>query len=168
MGSVIFFLASFRDFISRSLEYWDHQVREIKSRIRSRSKITNRCFCSTTFARYKITGKLRDLISQDFSPCSKIKLATNWRSDTACKKNLYSITKCFNKEAYKSIFHCWNEHGSHENSFHISINHLWISYMVTNWCVYLKLVNFQTASREIWLEWVIRRLYPWSINFLVI
>ena len=23
------------------------------------------------------------------------------------------------KEAYKSIFHYWNEHGSHENSFYI-------------------------------------------------
>ena len=42
------------------------------------------------------------------------------------------------KEAYKSIFPYYNEHGSHKNSFYISnmhwiyfilfsINHLWIS-----------------------------------------
>ena len=30
-------------------------------------------------------------------------LATNWRSDNACKKNLYLIMKGF-KEAHKSIF----------------------------------------------------------------
>ena len=27
------------------------------------------------------------------------------------------------KEAYKSIFHCYNEHGSHVNSFYISNMH---------------------------------------------
>ena len=51
-------------------------------------------------------------------------VATNWRSDTACKKNLHWIMKDF-KEAYKSIFHYYNEPGSHENSFYISTMH-WI------------------------------------------
>ena len=35
--------------------------------------------------------------------------------------------KCF-KEAYKNIFHCYNEHGWHENSFYISNMH-WIHFI---------------------------------------
>ena len=32
------------------------------------------------------------------------------------------------EEAYKSIFHYYNEHGSHENSFYISNMH-WINFI---------------------------------------
>ena len=51
-------------------------------------------------------------------------VATNWRSYTACKKNLYLIMKNV-KEAYKSIFHYCNEHGPHKHSLYIS-NMNWI------------------------------------------
>ena len=58
------------------------------------------------------------------------------------------------KEAYKSIFRYCTEHGSHENSFHISNMHwmyfipiqsfMSILHMGANWCVYL--ISFWTTT----------------------
>ena len=45
------------------------------------------------------------------------------------QKKSIKVTKGF-KEVYESIFHYYNEHGSHENSLYIS-NMLWI-YFIPN------------------------------------
>ena len=48
------------------------------------------------------------------------------------------------KEAYKIIFHYYNEHGSHENSFYISNMH-WI-YFISKSIIYEYLTWSQTGA----------------------
>ena len=82
-----------RDLCSKSTEsvIFFHRGREIKSRVQSRSKITNRCFCSTTVVKYKITGRFRDLISREFSPFTLIVLFSRFNYVTL----MISTTLCF-------------------------------------------------------------------------
>ena len=60
------------------------------------------------------------------------------------------------KEAYKSIFHYYNEHGSHENSFYISNMH-WI-YFIPNQS-FMNILHDYKLVRLLWIR------TNWQINF---